>query len=188
MTAVSELIARTGRWLCELYALDLDIAPEGFVISPAHAQRILKGDGPRTGLLILEQDDQLDLGLYIDPRDEHDQGAIVEETSHLMCVAWHAAHDRPVSGLILELQGEIDRFVLARLWDGDPFAHFESFRWAAWLDETTVGRYEVAHRRAHRYCRALARRFPDRADTPGLISELRSFYRASLEAKLRIAA
>ena len=44
---------------------------------------------------------------------------------------------------------------------------------------------EAAHRAALHYCRALARRFPARADTPGLLCELRRFYRAAPEQKLR---
>ena len=130
----------------------------------------------------------MQVGLYVDPRDADDLGTIVEETSHLVCVAWHAERQLPVSGLILELQGEIDRFVVGRFAGADPLAHFESFRWAEWLDDSTRGRYEIANRRAHRYCRGLASRFPLRAHTPALVSELRSFYRAGPESKLRLAA
>ena len=188
MRQVRAQVARAARWLSELYALELSIQAECFVITPESARRILRGPGPRTGLLIREYEDGVDLGIYVDPRDAQDLGTFIEETSHLVCVAWHAARELPVSGLILELQAEIDRFVLGRFWNLDPFAHFEKFAFAEWLDDSTRPRYEVAHRRAHRYCRRLARRFPDRADTPNLLSELRGFYRASPEAKLRAAA
>jgi len=110
---------------------------------------------------------------------------VVEETSHLLCLAWHAAHDRPVSRLTLELQGEVDRYVVARLQGRDGFDHFSGFSWAAGMDTATRELYSAAHRSALRYCRVLARRFPERADTPALLSELRRFYRAGPEQKLR---
>lgn len=188
MNHVATLVGRAARWLSHLYALDLGIEAECFVISSRWAQQLLGGAGPRTGLLIREGEDTLDLGLYVDPRDAGDLGAIVEETSHLVCVAWHAERRLQVSGLILELQGEIDRFVVARFSERDPLAHFEHFQWADWLDDESRSRYETAHRRAQRYCRGLASRFPDRSDTPALLSELRCFYRASPTAKLRMAA
>ena len=43
----------------------------------------------------------------------------------------------------------------------------------------------AAHQSALAYCRALACRYPLRADTPGLLAELRRFYRAGPEQKLR---
>lgn len=186
--AVAPLVGRAARWLSHLYALDLELEAECFVVSSQWAQQQVGGEGPRTGLLIRESEDALDLGLYVDPRDANDLGTIVEETSHLVCVAWHAGQRLPVSGLILELQGEIDRFVVARFSDRDAFAHFEHFRWAEWLDDTTRPRYETAHRRAQRYCRGLASRFPHRSQIPDMLAELRHFYRSSPTAKLRIAA
>ena len=45
----------------------------------------------------------------------------------------YAAQGRPVSRLILELQGEIDRYVVARLTGRDPFHHLENFAWADWM-------------------------------------------------------
>ena len=188
MSRVAPIVGRAARWIADLYALDLPIEAEGFVVSCERARSVRGGVGPRTGVLIQEGPDWIELGLYVDPEDENDVGTIVEETSHLVCVAWHASQRRPVSGLILELQGEIDRFVVGRFAGLDAFAHFERFRWADWLDDESRGRYEIAHRRAHRYCRKLAARFPLRVDTPDLVSELRSFYRASPTAKLRRAA
>jgi hypothetical protein len=112
----------------------------------------------------------------------------VEETSHLLCLAWHATHGLPISRLILELQAEVDRYLVARLAGADPFAHFERFRWDSWMDAATRARYEAAHRAGERYCRGLALRHPGLGDIPALLNELRDFYRASPQAKLRQAA
>ena len=135
-------------------------------------------------MLIAEEEGALALGLYVDPEDQADPGAIVEETSHLLCVAWHALQRRPVSRLILELQGEVDRYAVARLAGGDPFGHFSDFTWDDWMDDETRALYRTAHEVGLRYCRFLSRRFPDRADTPGLLEDLRRFYRASIDQKL----
>jgi hypothetical protein len=137
--------------------------------------------------VVVEGDEAVCVGLYLDPRDREDPDAIVEETSHFVCVAWHASQNRPVSRLVLELQSEVDRYAVSRLTGGDPLRHFRRFRWAAWMDEETRGLYRRAHQAGHRYCRALSRRFPARCDTPGLLAELRRFYRASPEHKLHAA-
>lgn len=179
-------VARAQRSLSAIYHLELQLRAERFLVAPADARRLLPPRSPRSGVLAVEEAGELWLGLYVDPRDL-DAGTIVEETSHLLCLAWHAAHDRPVSQLTLELQGEIDRYAVARLSGDDPFRHFHAFAWADGPDAVTRRRYELAHRAAHRYCRALADRYPARADVPALLAELRGFYRAPGEKKLRLA-
>ena len=86
---------------------------------------------------------------------------------------------------VTDLRGQVALIALRR--DRDALTHFERFRWADGLDEDARDRYELAHERAHHYCRWLNDRFPRRADTPALLSELRRFYRASPESKLRAA-
>lgn len=180
-------VAAAGRWLTGIYRLDLGLRAEHFVVSPEDARSLLPGDAPRSGVLVLDEGPELRLGLYVDPRDQGDPDAVVEETSHLLCLAWHAAHGRRVSRLTLELQGEVDRYAVARLQGRDGFRHFERFVWADWMDPGVRCLYATAHRAALRYCRLLARRFPRRRDTPALLCELRGFYRASPEQKLRAA-
>jgi hypothetical protein len=187
VTPLARAVAAAGRRLAAIYRLDLDLRAEQFVISPQTARRWLPGPRPRTGLVVVDDPEGARVGLYVDPRDRADAGAILEETSHLVCLAWHAARGLRVSRLVLELQAEVDRFAVARLRGGDGLAHFAGFRWADWMDAATRHRYETAQRAAQRYCRGLARRFPQRRDTPGLLRELRRFYRASPEAKLRSA-
>ena len=187
MRDVERAVSRAGRWLASAYALDLDFEPGDFVIRPEAAEQELPRDrpNPRSGLVAVEKGGVLRLGLYLDERDRDDMGTILEETSHLVCLAWHAERDLPVSCLVLEIQADVDRFLYARACGADPLAHFERFRWADWLDDETRARYETAHAVAGRYCRHLARRFRRPSDTEGLLSELRRFYRASPQAKMR---
>jgi hypothetical protein len=185
VTPLQRAVATAEQWLTHIYRLDLGVRAAEFVVSPAQARSWLPANAPRTGLVVVDSDEDLQLGLYVDPLDEGDPDTVVEETSHLLCVAWHAAHDRPVSRLTLELQGEVDRYAVARLQGRDGFDHFEGFHWAEGMDAATREICEAAHRAALHYCRALRRSFPERADTPGLLSELRRFYRAGPEQKLR---
>jgi hypothetical protein len=181
-------VAAAQRSLSAIYDLDLDLRAEHFVMEPRRARQLLPPGSPRSGVLVMETAEELELGLYIDPRDRRDPDTIVEETSHLLCLAWHAAHQRPVSPLLLELQAEVDRYAVARLGGGDGLGHFRDFHWAAWMDAAVRHRYRTAHLSAQRFCRGLERRFPRRADTPSLLSELRRFYRASRAEKLGAAA
>jgi len=178
-------ITRVGRFLSDLYALEFELDGAEYLISPRLARRLLPQPCPRTGVLAIEQAGELQLGVYLDPIDCQDPFVLVEETSHLMCLAWHAAHDRPVSGLLLELQSEIDRFFYFCHDSGDlNFSCFARGRATVGLSGDLQARYDVARERAHRYCRRLVDRFARQRDTCGLARELRRFYRASPSRKL----
>jgi hypothetical protein len=187
MRCLRRRVAAAQRWLTGIYRLELDLRAERFLLDASSARALLPGPNPRSGVVVLEEDGQAYLGLYIDPVDSVDAATIVEETSHLVCLAWHAARERPVSWLHLELQSEVDRYAVARLAGADGLEHFRNFRWADWLDPSTRGRYQAAHGAARSYCQRLEARFPKRADTPGLLAELRRFYRATPQDKLRAA-
>ena len=182
---LSGRIAQVQRWLMAIYRLDLPLRAECFLLTDETAQRLLPAGSPRSGLAVVEEGEDLWLGLYLDPGERPDVDTVVEETSHWVCLVWHAAQGRPISQLQLELQGEVDRYAVARLSGRDGLRHFRDFRWVRGVDGATRDRYETAHRIAYRYCRFLAQRFPQRADVPGLLTELRGFYRASAQARLR---
>jgi len=184
VSALRRAVAAIQRRLTALYQLDLDLRADDFLVAPAAALRLLDAPGPRTGLVVVPDAGGLSIGLYVDPEDRGDRGAIVEETSHLVCLAWHAAQERPVSRLVLELQGEVDRYAVARLSGRDGLGHFRDFVFGEWMDDATRTLYGTAHRAAHRYCRSLSRRYPRRGDAPRLVAELRRYYRATPEQKL----
>lgn len=173
--------------------------------------RLLPGDArrPCEQLLLQEHEDGLDLALYLDSqvlsrlrRDDprlhlHDGNlpalvAALEGVSHFVCLAWHAQHDRAISALELELQGEIDKFlgcaelagpehagqVLARLFDHvslDPA-----------LDAEERERYATAHRLAARYCQDLLRRHEGRLGGARAQRELCRFYRLDRSGKIAV--
>lgn len=187
MTPLARAVAATQRRLASLYRLEVPVEVASLLMPADRARELLGSRGPRSGVLVVEEGGDLWMGLYIHPADQADAGTLVEETSHCVCLAWHAAQGRRVSRLILELQAEVDRYVLDRVAGGEGLAHFREVRWADWMDPAARQRYERAHAVAWRYCRSLSRRFPRPGDAPRLVSEVRRFYRAPAEAKLLAA-
>jgi hypothetical protein len=179
-------VAEVQTALSHVYQLDLGLDASDFVLPAEEAQRLLPEGGPRSGVLVLEEEGELWLGVYLDAEDQHDSHAVVEETSHWVRLVWNASRGESVSCLQLELQGEIDQYVVHRLEGIDPLRHLRSFVWCDWMDSEIQARYATAHRVAHRYCHELERRFPRDADTPRLLDELRAFYRADPDARLRV--
>jgi hypothetical protein len=114
---------------------------------------------------------------------------VAEGVSHFVYVAWNAGHDKPVTLLELELQAEVDKYVLsawllreqgagrfprelhralfarARI---DPVAAAERF-----------GLYRTASEYAARFCGRIAARLERRrhGSARDLLAELRRFYR-----------
>ena len=180
-------IESVQRWLCAINRLDLPLQASRFLMDAEAARSLLPSRGPRSGVLVCEDAGELWLGLYLDTRDQSDLGTLVEETSHLLCLAWHALQGRHISRLSLELQAEVDRYALARLTGRDPLDHLERFRWLPNADPAVRDRYRAAHGAAYRYCRRLSRRFPGRSDIPDLLAELRAFYRVGTYRKIGLA-
>ncbi len=172
--------------ITRIYRLDLPFRAENFVVTAEIARAMLPPDSPRSGVVIVEgfDTDHVEVGLYVDALDADDPNTVIEETSHLVYLGWLALRELSVSRLVLELQGEVDRYAVAKLTGRDGMEHFEKFAWCDWMDAGTKRLYREAHRRARGYCHALERRFPDRSDTPGLLCELRRYYRATPEQKL----
>ncbi len=182
-----QAVMEAQRWITSIYRLDLDLRAEQFVVDPGAALRLLPPDSPRSGLVVVEAPEEISVGIYIDAADVDDPWTVIEETSHLLYLAWLADRDWSVSRLVLEFQSEVDRYAVARLSGRDGLGRFEDFSWCDWMDAPTRERYAIAHHRAHAYCRSLEHRYPHRSDTPALLSELRQFYRAAPDQKLNAA-
>jgi hypothetical protein len=165
-------------------------------------------------LIVAEHDDTLSLGLYIDaqvlerlerrdPFDaltQHnlaDYLTVAEGVSHFVYVAWNAGFDKPVTLLELELQAEVDKYVLCawllREQGAGRFprelhrALFERARVdpAAAADRASL--YHTASAYAGRFCRRVASSLArgTRGGTRELLTELRRFYRWGNARKLR---
>ena len=121
--------------------------------------------------------------------------------SHLVYVAHRAAREVPVRQLELELQADVDKYATSLLAgfgaglirERSELLRRRLFDEVSFIDdaESEVGqRYRTAHREAARYAASLERRFLSngREASKGvreMVRELRRFYRADLEQKLR---
>jgi hypothetical protein len=122
--------------------------------------------------------------------------------SHFVYVAWNAGHDKPVTLLELELQAEVDKYVLgAWLLRAQGAGRFPCELHRALFERTRIdpraagaraGLYRTASEYAGRFCRRLGTRlaFACRAAHPAAsamqewLAEVRRFYRWGNARKL----
>ena len=164
-------------------------------------------------LLLAEDGDTLSMALYLDSevlrrladRDPHaalthenlaDYLTAAEGVSHFVYVAWNTGFDKPVTLLELELQAEVDKYVLcAWLLSEQNAGRFPRELHRALFDRTRVdpvaaaGReslYRTASRYAARFCRRMASLLDRRRQGAmrDALAELRRFYRWGNARKL----
>ena len=192
------LAGRIQRGLEALYRLDRGADVDAFV---THAD-----EGEREALLVRESEDGLELLLRIPRLGERTvdvDGAgldplcqIIEGVSHFVYLADRASHGREATQLELELQAEVDKYVILasalqdfdertsrrlreRLYEGVAYVH----------DADTVEgeRYRVANGAARRFTGRLERDYVTRARFGELQGELRRFFHLGQGEKLRAA-
>jgi hypothetical protein len=200
--------------LAEIY--DLPATPDvaDFLMTDRHRLgQIAAARESDEQLIVAEDGDTLSLGLFIDAavlarlrlRDPYsaltgenlaDYLTAAEGVSHFVYVAWNAGHDKPVTLLELELQAEIDKYVLAawllREQGAGRFPRelhrvlFERARVDPVAAGTRAGLYRMASRYAGRFCRRIAHRLEGTARSASreLLAELRRFYRLGNARKL----
>jgi len=119
----------------------------------------------------------------------------VEEVSHFRRVVFAASEDRLTSRLEMELQGEIDKFIVAYLgqWGATPpvagfeqlyAALFEDFHFAPNLSPEDRVRYEKAHALARRFVERWGHSLGDPNRRSRFLRWLRRFYRMEFDAKI----
>ena len=208
-------LASLQQALAEIY--DLPATPDvaHFLITDrASLARIQGARESDEQLLVAQHDDELALALYIDGqvlerlarRDpfaaltEHnlaDYLTVAEGVSHFVYIAWNAGYDKPVTLLELELQAEVDKYVLgAWLLREQGAGRFPRELHRALFERTRIdpaaaaGRarlYHTASEYAGRFCGRVAASLArgTRGATRELLAELRRFYRWGNARKLR---
>jgi hypothetical protein len=165
-------------------------------------------------LIVAQDEDGIALALYIDAavldrlarRDPFDALTgenladyltVAEGVSHFVYVTWNAGFDKPVTLLELELQAEVDKYVLgAWLLREQGCGRFPRelhrvlFERARIDPAAAAGRarlYHTASSYAGRFCRRVAASLArgTRGATRELLAELRRFYRFGNARKLR---
>jgi hypothetical protein len=124
----------------------------------------------------------------------------LEGVSHFLYLAWNAGHDKPVSLLELEMQAEVDKYVVTYWLMRRQFpgrfpaelhrALFERPRLDPRLAAPRAALYRAASRYAGRFCEGLHARLARRRGAAGagdeaeVLRELRRFYRLTSRRKL----
>jgi hypothetical protein len=211
---VTATLASLQRALAEIY--DLPATPDVADFLMTDRARLAQLEAARETdeqLLVAEEGDTLSLALFIDAsvlarlarRDPYsalngenlaDYLTAAEGVSHFVYVAWNAGHDKPVTLLELELQAEIDKYVLcAWLLREQGAGRFPRELHRALFDRARIdpvaagaraGLYRMASRYAGRFCRRIATRLEcgARHASRDLLAELRRFYRLGNARKL----
>jgi hypothetical protein len=165
-------------------------------------------------LIVAEEGDTLSMALYIDAavlgrleRSDPFAGltqdnladylTVAEGVSHFVYVAWNTGYDKPVTLLELELQAEVDKYVLCawllREQGAGRFPRelhrvlFERARVDAVAAAGRIGLYHMASNYAARFCRRVGATLERKRHgvTRDLMAELRRFYRWGNVRKMR---
>ncbi len=163
-------------------------------------------------LLIQQQDDAaVSLALYLDPclmqrleasdpteslHDDnlHDFWLVLEGISHFLYFTWNAGHERRVSLLEMELQAEVDKYILAAFLFGRQLQGavparlhrhlFHNVEFDTRLNAAELHRYRNANHFAARFCLYIEQVFLRHRSHDGLINTLRRFYRLTQHHKI----
>ena len=192
------LAARVQKGLERLYGLD-----EG----PAVADYMeAANEGEREALLVREGDDVFEVALKVPSLGERtfdmEDAAhldrlcqLIEGVSHFVYFAHRAQGDRETTALEMEVQAEVDKYVILatslgalnvrrstrlrqRLYDAVRYAHEA---------HTELGeRYRVANRAAHRFVHHLERRYVAGGRFPEMRAELRRFFHFGQSDKMHL--
>ncbi len=193
-----------------LYSIDTPHRAEDFLMEKPH--RLTPAVD---GVLCVRPGSALEVGIYFSPEIRESlstlsiqQGAVawssaalnsfsvaVEEVSHFHCLLFHATRGRPVSQLELEIQGEIDRFLLCLFSNEKPELAFdviierlfEGFSLRTHLTPEEVTRYRDANNLARNFVLKHMRRLTALDKRERLFRFLRRYYRLAADDKLTLA-
>ena len=210
----------------KLYRVETELDVCDFLVGENQLQRLrrpLPSSGPqgftterspREQLLIRQTNGEMELGLFVDERtlenlaardpahrldDDNLQDFLyaVEGVSHFVYLVHRAKLERPVSAVELELQAEVDKYLVALLVILDQLGEppgglrerlFSRIRFHGDLSPAERERYQLANSAAETYAASLEERFVsvravDRRIAE-MLAEARIFYRKGLADKL----
>ena len=135
-------------------------------------------------------------GIHIHKGNINDFCLALEGTSHFVYLIWNATFKRSVTRLEMEIQAEIDKFIILSKYACQKHLRplsaqlrsllFESVQYRAGLSDLEYRRYRDANYFAAKYCRFLeSRNYLRDGLEQDLLKELRRFYRLNLKDKLR---
>jgi hypothetical protein len=122
---------------------------------------------------------------------------IIEGVSHFVYLADRARVDRESTQLELELQAEVDKWVVLAAWLGRLDVNvstalrrrlYEDVAFLHAVGDERGDRYRLANERAHAFVRRLEREYLPGERWAEMRAALRRFHRVGQEEKLRLAA
>lgn len=189
------------RVIQRVYEIDLQHRVADFTTSdPVFARRYGSAHRPMEQLIFRENGEDLDVSLYLDNRviDALDRAEgvgrsmnmvclAVEGVSHFVHLCWRSKYGVDVSLLELEIQAEVDKYVLLTDLYGEAGMHrrlFEQYLLKRGMSGELRERYHSANRYAAKYCHRLEREFIQPGRTSEMLSELRRFCRKTQRQKI----
>jgi len=205
--------------LTDLYHIDLSQRAQDYLIDRREALNLLESPShskiPKELLLVRQQNDEtveialfLDQGLLknleqFDPQvslsEENlsDFCIAVEGISHFVYFLWKANQGHKITQLEMELQAEIDKFLILYFAMGSSrtissnvdklfSALFEDFHLFDNMSGESEERYMTASHLAMRYCHRLHERFLRKSETDKALNEARQFYNLSQSEKIHL--
>ena len=199
-----------------IYQVDTRYDVEDFVFSDALlAQQLETQEWPRQipeKLLVRQHADGLDISLFLhrdilqnlhqdNPAQALHHGnladfcTVTEGISHFVYLVWNAHQDRRITLFELELQAEVDKYVLAAAFLAEqlggtlphnlPHILFDHPSYDSQLSRAEHQRYRLANAYARHYCHNLHRNLLELGDSISITRELRRFYRLLHHEKIQ---
>lgn len=195
--------------LLNLNALEFPLKAEDFLTDtewPFQKAATQTLDG---ALYIHQPDEDLQLGIYLssdvrkalenyptwrenewNAHQLHFFSVAIEELSHFFYVVYHSRSGRQLTQLELELQGEIDKFLVLYFSKATATFEnlfetvFENFRLASKLSLEQQNRYQNANRLAKRFISKLRKYLTEPLQRQNALDRIRKFYRLGLADKV----
>lgn len=193
-----------------IYRVESELDIRDFLVEEEARTELAPERRPKEQVLLRQDGDDVEIGLYVDertlvnlqandPRRRLDEQNLpdfllaVEGVSHFVCLSYRARQERPVSCVELELQAEIDKYLVVLLvaWkqEGEPPRGlrerlFHRIAFHGDLSSEERERYQLANQAADKYCESLEERYVLPRSLESLLAEVRQFYRKGMSDKL----
>lgn len=210
------LLRGLQRRLENIYGVRVGQDVADFLITDADLARRLDRSGTareaKEKVLLSQDGDTVDIALYLDDgvvRRLHEDDPVrqlhegnledfllaLEGISHFIYLVWHVAAERDVTLMELEMQAEVDKWVVSTLLLRAQRRDYAPARLrSALFDEPDFDhrlapheliRYRDANRYAGKYCQQLEHRYRHRRRGHCMLDDLRHFWRLTHHAKIR---
>lgn len=181
----------------KLYRLHAYPQAEHYLLSDAELSFFKKFPSPQ--VLFQESDDGVSLGIYLGNKIQEnlhkptkifsfqDFCVMAEEVSHYIYLVWAKSNDKKLNLLDLEIQGEIDKFLIAKELYGSSGGLverlFSDFTLREHLDRDSQFRYREANRLAKKLIQYLNKKKPQKFK---MVEWLRHFYRQNSDHRISL--